>query len=71
MNSERAALYGTGRRTGEARLMLQARARQRDGEDDLGSWCDADNYQGQLGMVLYNKGSLSHANYVINSNIKM
>jgi hypothetical protein len=38
-NSRRASLYGMGK-TGTARLILQARACQRDDEGDLGSRCD-------------------------------
>jgi hypothetical protein len=37
MNSRHDSLSGMGRRAGKARLMLRARDRQRDGEDDLGS----------------------------------
>jgi hypothetical protein len=37
MNSRHDSLSGMGRKAGKARLMLRARDRQRDGEDDLGS----------------------------------
>jgi len=44
MNLKRDSLYGIGIRAGKTRLMLQARAYQRDVEDDRGSRCDADDY---------------------------
>lgn len=47
-NSRHASLCGTGRK-GKARLMLQTRACQSDGEDDQGSRCDAGDSTGVQG----------------------
>jgi len=62
MNSRHDSLSGMERRAGKARLMLQARDRQRDGEDDLGSNYEVNlSRQGrfpfkhfQLGLVISN-----------------
>jgi hypothetical protein len=50
--------------------MLQARAHQRDGEDDRGSRCDADDYTIHLKKI-FQMQSMSEVRYGISSAWKM
>jgi hypothetical protein len=54
---------GVGIRKGKGRLMLRARHNQRDGEGDLGSRCEAGDYQSQLGVVQLRKSFRGKEDY--------
>jgi hypothetical protein len=57
MNSKHDSLYSIGRRAGKARLMLRARDRQKDGEDDLGSDHEVNlSWQGKFAFEHFQSG---------------
>jgi hypothetical protein len=63
MNSRHDSLSGMGRRASKARLMLQARDRQRDGEDDLGSDHEVNlSWQGRFPFENFQLGLVIHRN---------